>query len=164
MLVISNKAKISKLADIEDSIRGSKIIIGDDTVIDSFVRIKPVGGIADIEIGNNVHINSGCVLFSGNGIKIGNDVLLAPGCILVPVNHAYKERSRTIIEQRFNVSRGGITIGNDVWIGAGSTILDGVMIPDGVVIGACSLVMWENELKPYGIYAGNPLQFIGNRE
>ncbi len=162
MLQISKEARISKLADVEDSVRGSKIIIGSRSVLDSFVRIKPVGGTGDIEIGENVHINSGTVIFSGNGVKIGNDVLIAPCCVLAATNHEYRSKSKTITEQRFASSKGGIVIGDDVWIGANSTILDGAIIGEGAVIGANSLV--RGELQPYHVYAGNPLRMIGERK
>lgn len=162
MLVISKTAQISLLADIEDSVRGSKITIGDRVVIDSFVKIKPVGGLGNIEIGEGTYINSGSVLFSGNGIKIGKNVLIAPCCVLAPVNHEYRDRCQPIIEQRFSTSKGGIMIGDDVWVGANTTVLDGAIIGDGVVVGANSLV--RGELKPYCVYAGNPLKKIGERK
>ena len=44
MLRIAPSARISHLADIEDSQRGSRIVIEDDVVIDAFVKIKPAGG------------------------------------------------------------------------------------------------------------------------
>ena len=161
MLMISERAKISKLADIEDSVRDTKVIIEKGVVIDSFVRIKPVGGMGDIIIGENTHINSGVVIFSGNGVHIGENVLISPGYILVPVNHEYRDKNKTITEQRFMPSRGGIKIEDDVCIGANTTILDGTVINKGVVIGANSLV--EGELEPYCVYAGNPLKQIGRR-
>ena len=76
MLIISDKARISPLADIEDSVKGSRIIIEDGVQVDSFVKIKPAGGTGDVRIGRNSYINSGCVLYSGNGIDIGEDVLI----------------------------------------------------------------------------------------
>jgi virginiamycin A acetyltransferase len=161
MLIISSSAHISPQADIEDSVRGSRVIIGNNVVIDSFVKIKPVGGLADIEIGDGTYINSGSVLFSGNGLKIGKNVLIAPCCVLAPVNHAFLEKSKTIKEQRFSPSKCGIIVGDDVWIGANTTILDGSVIGTGVVVGANSLV--RGELEPYCVYAGNPLKQIGER-
>lgn len=162
MLNISSKAKISPLADIEDSIRGSKITIEDGVVIDSFVRIKPVGGRGDIVIGLNTYINSGTVIYSGNGIIIGAHCLIAANCTLAPVNHAFKDRSKLIHEQRFQPSRGGILVEDDVWIGSGAVLLDGAILRRGCIVGALSLV--RGELPPYSINVGNPSRIIGYRE
>src|SRR5258706_15769983 len=98
MLIISPKAKISPLADIEASVHDSKIIIEDGVVIDAFVKIKPVGGSGDIHIGRNSYINSGTVIYSGNGVKIGAYCLIAANCTLAPVNHEFKERDKLIHE------------------------------------------------------------------
>ena len=153
---VSDKATISKLADIEVSSRGSKLVVADNVMIDAFVKIKFTGGEGDIIIGEGSYINSGCVLYSGNGIVIGKDVLIAANCTFAAVNHEFRDRSRTIAAQRFMPGRGGIIIEDDVWIGAGVIILDGSVIKKGCVIGAGSMVSGTTE--EYGIYAGNPLQ------
>jgi virginiamycin A acetyltransferase len=161
MIVAAASAKISPLADIEDSTRGSTITIGENVVIDSFVKIKPTGGAGDVEIGDGTYINSGTVIYSGNGVRIGRGVLIAANCTLAPVNHEFRSRHKTIREQRFAPSKGGITIGDDVWIGAGCVLLDGCVIQRGVVIGSNSLV--KGTLEEYGIYAGNPIRQLGQR-
>ena len=161
MLVADTTASISKLADIDESTRGTQIRIGAHSVIDSFVRIKCAGGTSDVVIGEYCYINSGTVIYSGNGLRMGHHVLIAANCTLAPVNHACKERDRLIMEQRFSVSKGGIVIEDDVWIGAGCVVLDGAILRKGAVVGACSLV--RGELDTYGIYAGNPLVKIGER-
>lgn len=158
---ISDTANISFLADIEISNRGSRLIVHDNVMIDSFVKIKFVGGSGNIEIGENSFINSGCVLYSGNGIKVGANVLIAANCTLAPVNHAYEAKDKTIREQGFKPSKGGIIIEDDVWIGAGVVILDGAFIKKGSVIGASSVVSIITE--EFGIYAGNPLKLIKYR-
>lgn len=159
---ISDKATISSLADIEVSVKGSKLIVANKVVIDAFVKIKFTGGMGDIIIGAGSYINSGCVLYSGNGILIGEDVLVAANCTFAPVNHEYKKKDKTIKAQRFGPSKGGIIIEDDVWIGAGVIILDGSVIRKGCVIGAGSIVKGTTDL--YGIYAGNPLTFKKFRE
>jgi acetyltransferase-like isoleucine patch superfamily enzyme len=161
VLVISSKARISPLADIEDSVRGTKIIIDDDVVIDAFVKVKPAGGTGDVHIGAGTVINSGCVLYTGNGIKIGRHVAIAANCTLAPANHEYKDRATLIMRQGFMPSRGGITIGDDVWIGANTVILDGADIGSGSVIGAGSLV--AGALPPYSISFGVPAKVQGQR-
>ncbi|MBW4620079.1 MAG: acyltransferase [Cyanosarcina radialis HA8281-LM2] len=162
MLIISPTAKISKLADIEDSIRGTKIIIEDGVFIDSFVKVKPVGGTGDVLIKKNSYINSGVAIYSGNGIYIGENVLIAANCTLAPVNHQYQSRIQKIAEQGFRDSRGGITIEDDVWIGANSVILDGSILREGCVIGAHSLV--NKEVDRYSVNVGIPLRQIGERK
>ena len=53
------------------------------------------------------------------------------------------------------------TIGNDVWMGHGSTILGGVTVGDGAVIGAKAVV--GRDVPPYGIVAGNPGKVVRKR-
>ncbi len=158
---ISDRAFISKLADIEGSVRGTKIVIEEGVHIDSFVKIKPVGGRGDILIGRNTYINSGTVIYSGNGVRIGSDVLIAANCTIAPVNHEYRRRDMKIVEQRFGPSKGGVIIEDDVWIGANTVLGDGAIVRRGCVIGANSLV--NRELEPYSICVGSPVRVIGFR-
>ena len=155
-------ARISPLADIEESVRGTIYRVGAHSMIDSFVKLKPVGGNGDIIIGERTMINSGCVLYSGNGIVMGNNVAVAANCVFAPVNHAYADKNKLIAEQRFLPSKGGIVIEDDVWIGAGCVILDGAVLRRGCVIGAMSLV--RGEVEAYSINAGNPLVKKGMRQ
>lgn len=93
-LEIDPTARISTLADIEDSIRGSVIRIGAHSVVDSFVKIKPAGGSGNVQIGNHVTVNAGCVLYSGHGLTIGDHVAIAaiapsrPSITLLPIASA----------------------------------------------------------------------------
>lgn len=162
MIDIHPEAKISELTDIEGSVRGTCIIIGARTTIDSFVKIKSVGGKGDFIIGSDCVINSGCVLYTGNGIMIGKDVAVAANCTFAPVNHEYKRKDKSIREQGFRPSKGGILIEDDVWIGANCVLLDGAVIRKGCVIGAGSVV--RGELPAYSIHAGNPLRLLRWRE
>ena len=160
MIEIDPTAIVSPLADLERSVRGTRLSIGPRSFIDAFVKIKPVGGSGDLIIGPDCVINSGCVLYSGNGIVLGRGVAIAANCTLAPVNHAYLDASTPIREQGFMPSRGGIVIGNDVWIGANCVLLDGVCIGDGVVVAAGSLV--RGRLEPYTVYGGNPLRVLAD--
>jgi acetyltransferase-like isoleucine patch superfamily enzyme len=161
MIEIHPSARVSPLADIEDSVRGTRIVVAEGTVIDSFVKIKPAGGGGDVLIGPGCTINSGCVLYTGNGIRIGHGVAVAANCTFAPTNHAYQRRDIPIVRQGFLPSKGGIVIGDDVWIGANCVILDGAEVGDGCVIAAASLI--RGTLEPYGIYGGNPLRKLGAR-
>ena len=154
MLKIDPTAVISKFADIEPSSRGTLIEIGPRTTVDSFVKIKPAGGTGEVVIGADCNLNSGTVLYTGNGITIGDGVLIAANCTLAPTNHEFADAGRRIRDQGFQPSRGGIVIGDDVWLGAGVVVLDGAVIGHGCVVAAGSVV--RGALEPYHIYAGVP--------
>ena len=162
MLKISPNARISPLADIEDSVRGSKITIEDGVVIDSFVKIKPAGGNGDIVIGKNCSINSGVVIYVGNGVEIGANVAIGANTTLAPTNHEYRSADTRIRDQRFMASRGGIVIEDDVWIAVNVVLLDGAHLGKGCVVGAGSLV--RGKLAPNSVNVGTPTRVIGYRE
>lgn len=161
MLSIDPTARISPLADIEPSARGTPIRIGARTMIDAFVKIKPAGGSGEVNIGADCAINSGTVMYTGNGITLGDAVLIAANCTLAPTNHAIADRGRRIRDQGFMPSRGGIVIEDDVWLGANVVVLDGAHIATGCVIAAGAVV--RGKLEPYGIYAGVPAARVGER-
>lgn len=158
---IDPTAKVSPLADIEPSVRGSRIVIGPHVTIDAFVKIKPVGGTGDVILGPHCHVNSGTVIYSGNGVHVGDGVLIAANCTLAATNHAFQDRTIPIRLQRFQPSRGGIILEDDVWIGANTVVLDGACVRRGAIVAAGSVV--RGELAAFGIYGGNPLKKIGER-
>lgn len=84
MIEVHPTAFVSSLADIEESSKGSKVVIGPNVYIDSFVKFKAAGGLGDIRIGAGTQINAGCVLYIGNGISIGENVSIAANCVLAP--------------------------------------------------------------------------------
>lgn len=114
----------------------------------------------DIEIGDNVDIGIGTIIYSKNGIKIGNNTNIAGQCYIIDSNHGTK-KGNLIREQADDVAPNGITIGDDVWIGAQCSILKGAQIDDGAVIGAQSLV--NKHVPANAIMAGTPCKIIKYR-
>lgn len=161
MLEIDPTATVSSLADIELSTLGSIVKIGSGSNIDSFVRFRATGGLGSVQIGQRCFVNSGCVIYFGNGIVIGNYVSIGANCVLAPTNHEFKDRGKPIQLQGFRESKGGIVIEDDVWIGAGSVVLDGAIIRKGAIVGAMSLV--RGEVSEFTIVGGNPLRKLGER-
>ena len=106
-------------------------------------------------------INSGCVLYTGNGISIGADVLIAANCTLAPTNHEFRDPEKPIRDQGFMPSRGGIVIEDDVWIGANCVLLDGAVLRKGCIIAAGSVV--RDERPALSISAGAPAKTVGWR-
>jgi virginiamycin A acetyltransferase len=158
---ICSTAQVSEHALIDVSSRGTDTFIDEGAVVDAWVRIKHVGGVGHVRIGCNSYLNSGTVIYSGNGVSIGKDVLIGPNCSLVPVNHAFDSRDIPIRLQRFSPSRGGLVIEDDVWLGANVVVLDGVTIARGCVIAAGSVV--TRSTKPFGVYGGVPAKFLRER-
>lgn len=86
-------------------------------------------------VGNNVFINQGCHFMDMGGITIGDDVMIGPKVNLVSAGHPVAPH-----ERRNRIVAKPITIGNNVWIGAAATILQGVTIGDNAVIAAGAVV------------------------
>lgn len=136
----------------------SKIVIGDRTLISSFVIFRTYGG--SITIGDSCFVNSFSALYGHGNLIIGNNCLIGPQVTVIPVNYGFKDRDIPFREQ--TPTKKGITIGDDVWIGAGVTIVDGCAIGNGCVIGAGAVV--TKSIEPYSIVAGVPAKKISARE
>lgn len=152
---------LAPTARIHGSTRGTRIVIGDHSEIYDHVVIRCVGGSGDIVMGDHCYLNPGAVLYSGNGIRMGRYVLVAAGVMIMPTNHAFSRRDIPIRHQGFAPSKGGIEIGDDVWIGANAVILDGARIGRGAIIGAGGVV--SGTVPEYEIWAGVPARKISDR-
>jgi len=112
-------------------------------------------------LGFDTRITTNCILWAGKKSKIilGDNVLIGPGAQLHASNHGYElGKGPMTYQERIEKD---IVIGNDVWIGLGATILSGVNIGDGAVIGAYSVV--TKDVPHYAIVAGNPAKLIRYR-
>ncbi len=159
---ISPDARISPLADIENSQRGNKVVIAAGVTIDSFVKIKFAGGDQDVYIGPQCYLNSGVVIYSGNGVRLGRGVLIAANSTLAATNHEYRDSERSVIEQRFMPSKGGIVVEDDCWIGANCVLLDGAVLRRGCVVAAGTVV--RGQWPAYSIIAGTPASVVSTRK
>jgi acetyltransferase-like isoleucine patch superfamily enzyme len=111
---------------------------------------------AGITIGARSLIGEGCVLRGQGGISIGDDVYLAPLVQILAVDHDYSDLNRPISEQPI-ITR-GITIEDDVWIGGGAIVLDGVHIGRHSVVAAGAVV--TRDVPPYTVVGGVPARVI----
>ena len=132
----------------------SGVTFKNKAIIEPYCRLV---GDPKITIGDNFYLNANCHLL-GN-ITIGDDVLIGPKTIIWGRDHGTKKH--TLIKQQPHRKK-TIIIGNDVWIGANVTILKGVNIKDGAVIGAGSVV--TKDIPEYAIAVGNPAKVIKFRD
>lgn len=108
----------------------------------------------NIELEDRVVINYNCTLMDNTTIRIGHDTLIGPNCSFYTVNHALDPEERS---QGWCVDH-PIIIGNRVWLGGNVTVMAGVHIGDGSVIGAGSVVTRD---IPGGVIAvGNPCRVL----
>lgn len=153
---IHDTARISE-GVIFDVKLGGKIEIGSGTEILHNVILMTYGG--DIIIGNNSSINPNTIIYGHGNTAIGNNVLIAGGCMIIPANHIYNSKEIPIGKQ--GLLKKGIKICDDVWIGHGCSILDGVTVGTGAVIAAGSVV--NKDVEPYSVVGGVPCKLIKYR-
>ncbi len=113
-----------------------------------------------ITTGDRSSFNVGVVAEGGRaGIRIGSDVRIASGARLFAFDHGMDPESP--ISQQPTRSR-GIVIGDDVWIGAGAGITDGITIGDHAVIAMGAVV--TRDVPPWAIVGGVPARVMGDRQ
>ena len=125
----------------------------------------------NIHIGNNTSVWGPNIRLTAkfHAITIGNFCSIARNVSIQEYNHkidttsTYHIHANVLNESIMKdlYSNGPITIGHDVWIGAGAVILSGISIGNGAVIGANALI--SKDVPPYAIVGGNPAQVIRYR-
>jgi acetyltransferase-like isoleucine patch superfamily enzyme len=103
---------------------------------------------ATLKVGSFCSISEGVTIFLGGNHRT-DWITTYPFSL-------FRDSAKTIVGHP--ATKGDVIIGHDVWIGAGATILSGVHIGNGAVIGARSVV--TRDVPSYGIVAGNPAKLI----
>lgn len=108
----------------------------------------------NISVGDYFYSNHNLIITDGAKVTFGDNVFIAPNCCFTTAEHALDpEMRKTGIE----IAK-PITVGNNVWIGAGSTVLAGAVIGDNTVIGAGSVV--KGEIPANVIAVGIPCKVL----
>jgi galactoside O-acetyltransferase len=157
---VGNNVKISKYTNFY----GAQFIsIGSNSRIDDFciLSASPEGLVS---VGNHVHISTGVNLFGAAGIQIADFSGLSSGVKIYSISDDFSGdfmTNPTLPRKYLNVQRGLVVIEKHVIIGAGTVILPGVKIGEGVAVGALSLV--TKSLSAWHIYIGQPARKIKTR-
>jgi acetyltransferase-like isoleucine patch superfamily enzyme len=160
-----------------------RMILGDRVAIDDFVLLDASGTTGQgLVLGNNVIVSRnsviqgktgpifidentdiGCnaVLSSSSGIYIGRSVMIAGNCYIGGGRYRHDRLDVPMMEQGL-ISKGPVSIGDDVWLGAGVIVLDGVSIGKGCILGAGSVV--TRNIPPHTVAAGIPARVIRERK
>ena len=138
---------------------GTNVSIGKKTTIECTGSLKSIG--VGLVVGNNVGLGTHGFFGCAGGIEIGDDTIFGNFVSMHSENHNFLIIDIPIRLQ--GVNRKGIFIGENCWIGAKATILDGVKIEGGCIIAAGSVVT-EGNYKRNCIYAGVPAKLIKERD
>lgn len=142
------------------------IVIGDNTHVQGLLFLLGHGG--RIQIGRYSFVGENTRIWSGLHITIGDRVLISHNCNIFdndlhPIDKIQRhEQYKAIITigqpKNIYLREKPVIIEDDAWIGANVTVLKGVTIGEGAIIGANSLV--TKDVEPNSIWAGNPAQFV----
>lgn len=105
-----------------------------------------------VTIGKRCFIQQCCTFFGRGGIEIGDDVFIGPKCNLITINHDVNPDNRSATYGK------PIKIEDKVWLGINATVLPGVTLGYGCIVGANSVV--TKNVPPMTIVAGNPARII----
>ncbi|ESQ82036.1 hypothetical protein AEAC466_19145 [Asticcacaulis sp. AC466] len=126
------------------------------TELDKTVTLVPplyaTGG-GNTRIGRNVFINQNCTMYDLGGIEIADDVMIGPNVSLITSGHPVAPSQR-----RAGVTASPIVIQRNVWIAANVTIIGGVTIGENAMVAAGSVV--TKDVAPDTLVGGNPAQRI----
>lgn len=141
----------------------NKIEFGHNCTLKNSVIISGNGVLGDfgeeLIVGDNVGISDNTIIYIRGAIKIGSNTIIGPNVKIISENHVYEDIKKPIRLQ--GTSRKGIEIGENVWIGAGVTILDGVKIGNDAIIAAGAIV--NKNVDSQSIVAGIPAKLIKKR-
>ncbi|MBW4602244.1 MAG: acyltransferase [Calothrix sp. FI2-JRJ7] len=138
--------------------KNNKICLENGVAIERNVSIGALGG-TFIHIGQNTFIGPGTCIAGPGDIKIGKNCLIAAQSGIFANNHNFADMELLIKEQ--GITRQGIVIEDDCWLGSGVKVLDGVTIGKGSVIGANSVV--TKDIPPFSVAVGVPARVIKKR-
>jgi acetyltransferase-like isoleucine patch superfamily enzyme len=140
------------------------IRFGNSVSIGAFSRVIVSTSLHDIGdtiiIGNNVGIGEFAYLGGAGGLEIGDECIVGQYWSCHPENHNYSDLNVSIRHQ--GVTRKGIKIGKNCWIGSKVTVLDGVHLGDGSIVAAGSVV--TKSFPENSIIGGVPAKLLKNRD
>lgn len=154
---IGKKVSIIKPILIENP---QYISIGNNVLIRNNLRIEAIDLLRkpEILIGDNCNIEQNVHIISSNKVTIGNNCSITANCAIVDTSHPYDEINNKKIGNQLNSEAMSVIIGDNCFIGIGSSILPNVKLGKHCIIGANSVV--TKSFPDYSVVAGNPAKMI----
>ncbi len=155
-LILEDGVQINALSR-DGIVLGRNVTIAKNAILTCTGVLAEIG--TGISIGDRSAVGAGSFIGGQGGVEIGDDVIMGPGVRIFSENHNFDSIDRPIRAQ--GVTREGVVIGNDCWIGAGVTIVDGVEIGAGCVIAAGAVV--TSDIPARSVAAGVPARVLRSR-
>ena len=134
----------------------NSIIIGKGTEFGPNCGILAKENDTKITIGENCNFGQNVHIGGIGNVEIGNNALFASNILILSTNHNYEDALTAV---KFQGSRGGnIKIGSDGWVGDGATILAGANIGNHCIIGSKSVI--TKDIPDYSVAVGNPARIV----
>ena len=111
-----------------------------------------------VTIGSNTHFAPYCVLYGP--LQIGDKCAIAAHTVFASIGHSYDQPDIPFVDLPARSAL--IVLEDNVWIGANATIIAGVRIGTGSIVGAGAVV--THNVDPYSVVGGVPARFIRNRK
>jgi acetyltransferase-like isoleucine patch superfamily enzyme len=138
---------------------GGKVIFKGGCQHDGFFWVEADGG--TLEVSDDVFIGFGSRIVCNEHIFLGRSVMMAEFVTIRDMNHGYEEPDEVrFMKHQKNVTK-PVIIEDGVWIGAKATILAGVRVGHGAIIGAGAVV--TKDVPPNAIVGGVPAKVIKYR-
>ena len=115
----------------------------------------------NVELGSNIYIGRDFKINANGGLEILNNVMIGPNLLVETDDHCFDKIGIQMFTYSEEKICGKVIIESDVWIGGNVTILKGVKIGEGAIVGACSLI--TKDVQPYTISVGIPCRKIKTR-
>lgn len=140
------------------------IAFGQRCTVGRFATIRPTNVLLDepgegLVLGDNSNIGPYSFVGCSGFVSIGSNVMMGPRVNLLAEQHNTADTERPMNGQ--GVTRSSLTIADDCWIGANSTILPGVSIGEGSIVGAGSVV--TRDVPPFSVVVGSPARVVRSR-
>lgn len=147
-----------------DGLSRTGLTLGPNVTLGAHTTIELTGVITDLGEGCRIGARSSLGSFSfvgaAGGVWIGDDVIMGNRVSFHAENHRFDDPARPIREQ--GVTREGIVVEDDCWVGANATFLDGAHVRRGSVIGAGSVV--RGEIPAFSVAVGSPAVVVRRRD
>lgn len=161
---IGDRVVISEgcILDARNEKSNQVIVLENDVILSNNVMISSKGG--SIKIGARSGIGAQTIIHSinANQVSIGADVIIGPGCYIVGGGNYNIDRLDIPIWRQGTKDDGGVTIEEDIWLGANVTVLGGVHMETGCVAAAGSII--TQSVPARAVCAGQPAKIIRMRD